>query len=413
MRRQRRRHPDLGDGAGRAGRGGAAAGERAVRLPDRRAVRAGRVGPDRRPRPQRPIRRRGATTSVTSTPSRASPDEQAFWFDQHPDLLLPIDGEPLIDPGWPDEYLFDLTTAAKRAGGRRPSSAAGSTAARPTGSRPSSRTTSTPTPARRATTDSRAGAGVRRAADHAPPTPTASRSARRTRGDLGAPGRAAGFDFAVAEECQVYEECGDYTDVYGDQVYEIEYTDNPESAFTDACSDHGAHRRSSCATARSSRAATPTTSTGHAEAMSALERFVEAQDARGTYEQRPGRTPRRAARPRTGCGSCSRSSRASGRSATAQRYAIASLDEARRTPPTPCSVPRLRQCATDAARPAARRDGRARVRGHRRGEAALVHDVVRARRPRRPGVPAVLGRYFAGEPDAATERLLGPAGTPR
>lgn len=49
-----------------------------------------------------------------------------------------------------------------------------------------------------------------------------------------------GFDFAIAEECQAYDECGDYIDVYGSQVYEIEYPDNGGLAnFSAACADHG------------------------------------------------------------------------------------------------------------------------------------------------------------------------------
>jgi hypothetical protein len=36
-------------------------------------------------------------------------------------------------------------------------------------------------------------------------------------------GKAAGFDFAVAEECGRYKECNAYTGDYGDQVYVIEY----------------------------------------------------------------------------------------------------------------------------------------------------------------------------------------------
>lgn len=41
-----------------------------------------------------------------------------------------------------------------------------------------------------------------------------------------------GFDFAVAEECQEWDECDGYTDVYGRLVLEIEYN---RQAFEDAC----------------------------------------------------------------------------------------------------------------------------------------------------------------------------------
>ncbi len=44
-----------------------------------------------------------------------------------------------------------------------------------------------------------------------------------------------GFDFAVAEECEVYRECGAYTKTYGRRVIEIEYTDNGRQAYERAC----------------------------------------------------------------------------------------------------------------------------------------------------------------------------------
>ena len=50
-------------------------------------------------------------------------------------------------------------------------------------------------------------------------------------------GRALGFDFAVAEECEVYRECAAYTDVYGSAVVEVEYTDNGRRAYARACKE--------------------------------------------------------------------------------------------------------------------------------------------------------------------------------
>ncbi|MBN1655645.1 MAG: endo alpha-1,4 polygalactosaminidase [Deltaproteobacteria bacterium] len=46
-----------------------------------------------------------------------------------------------------------------------------------------------------------------------------------------------GTDFAVAEECSHWNECGDYVDMYGDYVLMIEYDDND---FTQGCSGYGA-----------------------------------------------------------------------------------------------------------------------------------------------------------------------------
>jgi len=54
---------------------------------------------------------------------------------------------------------------------------------------------------------------------------------------LSAQAKAAGADFAIAEECQVYAECGGYAAVYGTSWVEIEYTD---SAYSAACSARGA-----------------------------------------------------------------------------------------------------------------------------------------------------------------------------
>ena len=55
--------------------------------------------------------------------------------------------------------------------------------------------------------------------------------------DLGRAGRDVGLDFAVAEECGRYAECGRYTGVYGDHVLVVEYTD---AGFAQACRTVGA-----------------------------------------------------------------------------------------------------------------------------------------------------------------------------
>ena len=48
--------------------------------------------------------------------------------------------------------------------------------------------------------------------------------------------RLIGFDFAIAEECGFYDECEAYTDVFGDDVIVIEYTD---AGFSVACESVG------------------------------------------------------------------------------------------------------------------------------------------------------------------------------
>ncbi len=45
----------------------------------------------------------------------------------------------------------------------------------------------------------------------------------------------AGFDFIVLEECDRWEECGPAIEVYGDQVMNIEYTDDLRGSWAEVC----------------------------------------------------------------------------------------------------------------------------------------------------------------------------------
>ena len=63
-----------------------------------------------------------------------------------------------------------------------------------------------------------------------------------TGSELGASGKSTvGFDFAVAEECQTEESdnCDSYSDVYGNNMLEIEYTNNGRSVWLAACEARG------------------------------------------------------------------------------------------------------------------------------------------------------------------------------
>ena len=56
--------------------------------------------------------------------------------------------------------------------------------------------------------------------------------------ELGESGRTlVGFDFAVAEECQAFGECADYTAVYGQRVFDIEYRGALSGTFAEVCAD--------------------------------------------------------------------------------------------------------------------------------------------------------------------------------
>jgi hypothetical protein len=61
--------------------------------------------------------------------------------------------------------------------------------------------------------------------------------AQKNAAELGTAGKEeVGFDFAIAEECQVHGECGRYAEAFGDNFIQIEYTDD---GFRKACTDRG------------------------------------------------------------------------------------------------------------------------------------------------------------------------------
>ncbi|WP_108248995.1 DUF1810 domain-containing protein [Planctomonas deserti] len=97
-----------------------------------------------------------------------------------------------------------------------------------------------------------------------------------------------------------------------------------------------------------------------------------------------------------------------GRSATAERYAIRSLDEARAYLAHPVLGPRLLLCAALAADAPEGRSAESVFGGidavKLRSSATLF---LRASESPEPAFLRVLDRFFDGAPDAATDRLLG------
>jgi hypothetical protein len=162
-----------------------------------------------------------------------------WWRSHHPQLLLrTANGHVVEDPGWPGELVLDVGTAHKRTAlarivGRWILGCArnGFQAVEPDNLDSYSRSHQLLTLA----DDLRfATLLVRRA--HAAGLAIAQKNTaelhRRGR-------RTAGFDFAIAEECQVYSECSSYTRAYGHRLVEIEYTDNGRRYFHRACAARG------------------------------------------------------------------------------------------------------------------------------------------------------------------------------
>ncbi|GAA1457123.1 endo alpha-1,4 polygalactosaminidase [Williamsia maris] len=153
-----------------------------------------------------------------------------------PDELLVhrSDGSLLVDPGWPDEHLIDLSTSAHRR------------------SAADRHQTTIDLCARKgfravefdnldSYTRSKGAFGVDDAIDFARMLTDRAHDAglavaQKNAADLVDRGRTeVGFDFAISEECDRYDECSEFASAYGDHVYDIEYTDDLRDSFSDAC----------------------------------------------------------------------------------------------------------------------------------------------------------------------------------
>ena len=168
---------------------------------------------------------------------QTQPAATAWWRAHHRTLLLrDRSGREVVDPDW-GETLLDVSTPSKRAallgivgswidGCARRGFQAVELDNLDSYTRSHGLLTS-------AEAVAFAGLLVRRAhAEHLA-------AAQKNAAELSSLRRRTGFDFAIAEECQVYAECAAYTRVYGWAVIEIEYTDNPLRYFTAACQDRG------------------------------------------------------------------------------------------------------------------------------------------------------------------------------
>lgn len=164
---------------------------------------------------------------------QAQQAENAFWLNDHPDLVRREGGEPVIDPDW-QEMLLDVSTPDKRDaiaaiadGWFGECQAKGFQAIEIDN------------------LDTYARSNGLLAEDDCVAMERLFANAAHARGlaigqknSAEIVGRKAdmGTDFAVVEECNRYDECDAYTDGYGDHVYVVEYRDQD---FTKACS--GAH----------------------------------------------------------------------------------------------------------------------------------------------------------------------------
>lgn len=168
---------------------------------------------------------------------QTQPGEKAFWLEaQRADLVLRNSaGQPVIDPGWPDEMLLDIRSAEKRTrlleivGAWIDKCASdGFDAVEVDNLDTYSRQSSLPAAQR--STQQHAVTFIRMLTDRAHARGLAI--GQKNSSELVARRTEMGTDFVVAEECQQYDECQDYKAGYGDQVLVIEYQ---KAAFDEAC----------------------------------------------------------------------------------------------------------------------------------------------------------------------------------
>jgi hypothetical protein len=170
---------------------------------------------------------------------QTQPGTASWWLRAHRNLVLrTASGVIVRDPGWPDEMLLDTSTPAKRAAlaaivGMWLSrcARAGYRAVEPDNLDSWTRSRGRLTMRMNAAF---AALVVRRA--HT----LGLAVAQKNDTDMLALHASTGFDFAVAEECQVYAECAAYQRVYGRHLIEIEYADaGGRPNFRAACRARG------------------------------------------------------------------------------------------------------------------------------------------------------------------------------
>jgi Glycoside-hydrolase family GH114 len=168
---------------------------------------------------------------------QTQPGESAWWLANHPTLLLRDGaGTPLIDPDWPDEYILDISTAAKRAAIATIVGAwiDGCAAAGFDAVEIDNLDTFARFPTR-LTADNAVALG-RTYADEAHRVGLAI--AQKNSAELVSRRTETTFDFAVVEECSFYDECATFTAGYPLGVLMVEY-DRP--AFLAACAAQAAY----------------------------------------------------------------------------------------------------------------------------------------------------------------------------
>jgi hypothetical protein len=166
---------------------------------------------------------------------QSQPGDDERWSVDNPDLVLrDDDGDAIVDPNWPDEFILDTSSAENRDRIDRIIGTSIDLCADKgfDAVEIDNLDTYSRSDGRIAVDDNLALAAL--FADRAHTMGLAI--GQKNSAELGERGRMeARFDFAVTEECMRFEECNAYSAVYGDAVIDIEYTDDLSAPFPEIC----------------------------------------------------------------------------------------------------------------------------------------------------------------------------------
>ncbi|MDK4717916.1 endo alpha-1,4 polygalactosaminidase [Rhizobium sp. CNPSo 3968] len=152
-------------------------------------------------------------------------------------LVRGLDGKPMVDPGWPDEFLLDISTEKSRRRNLALIKRYIDVCAEKGFDAIEFDNLDSYTRSRGHINQADALSFAKLLVDSA--RERGLPSGQKNAGALGRMGRdEAGFSFAVAEECDRWRECETYSNIYGiGQVIDIEYVDNLRNDFTTACAE--------------------------------------------------------------------------------------------------------------------------------------------------------------------------------
>lgn len=169
-------------------------------------------------------------------------------FQSQPDSKWPTDlvvrkadGSALVDAEWPDEFLLDISSPSQRKANLELLLPLIAGCAKKGFKAVEFDNLDSYTRSEGLITQENAIAFATRLVNAAKENGLAA--AQKNLSELGTLGRdKIGFSFVVAEECHRWDECKAYTDVYGSQVIDIEYSDDLRGTFADVCHDKNTPR---------------------------------------------------------------------------------------------------------------------------------------------------------------------------